>query len=92
MYKDEAGPTKPVQDLTHACSRLPVHLILGAINDLIPAKVHRALTDPALRRFASITTIAETGHLIPQEVPDKLGSALYNALAQTNLLLPASKM
>jgi len=35
MYVDEDGPTKPVEDLNKLCHRIPTHLILGQLPDLM---------------------------------------------------------
>ena len=35
MYKDIDAPTKPIADLDVLCSRLPVHIIFGAIYDIL---------------------------------------------------------
>ncbi|KAF8954108.1 Alpha/beta hydrolase fold-1 [Flammula alnicola] len=65
MYLDEEGPTKPVEVLNKVCHRIPVHLILGEIPDMIPSHVHQALTDPKSgRRFASVTIQKNVGHLV----------------------------
>ncbi|KAF5371493.1 hypothetical protein D9615_009604 [Tricholomella constricta] len=82
MYRDADGPTKPVQDLKKACAALPVHLVLAAVNDFIPARVHAAILDPQYGgRYASVRKIEGVGHLVPQEAPDKLGAVMYEALA-----------
>ncbi|KII96155.1 hypothetical protein PLICRDRAFT_170729 [Plicaturopsis crispa FD-325 SS-3] len=81
MYRDVHGPTKPVQDLNKACASLPVHIIFGAINDFLPRKVHEAVVDPASgRKFASVSRLEGVGHLVPQQIPDRLGQRLYECL------------
>ncbi|EDR04986.1 uncharacterized protein LACBIDRAFT_303937 [Laccaria bicolor S238N-H82] len=81
MYSDVPGATEPVHDLDRVCHLIPVHLILGKIKDFIPAKVHEALTSPTSGRvYASTTVIEGTGHLIPQEKPKELGTAIYDIL------------
>jgi len=82
MYRDIEGPTKPVEDLNKICHQIPTHLILGKIDDLIPAHVHEALVAPnSGRQYASIQWIPGVGHLIPQEVPETLASLINNALS-----------
>ncbi|KAF9474607.1 hypothetical protein BDN70DRAFT_884596 [Pholiota conissans] len=81
MYMDEEGPIKPVETLDRICHSVPVHLILGAIPDLIPAHVHEALINPKSgRRFASIVKL-NVGHLVPQEAPTQLASHILMALS-----------
>ena len=43
MYKDVDGPTKPLGDLNVACSRIPVHVIFGGINDFMCVSKMEAL-------------------------------------------------
>ncbi|KAJ6579648.1 Alpha/beta hydrolase fold-1 [Mycena vulgaris] len=79
MYRDPDGATKPTETLNRLCRTHPVHLILGDVADFVPKRVHQAIIDG--RPFASVTTIEDAGHLIVQEVPDRLGKAIYDALA-----------
>ncbi|KAF8065215.1 Alpha/beta hydrolase fold-1 [Lyophyllum atratum] len=82
MYRDADGPTRPVHDLKKACTVLPVHLILGGVNDLMPARVHAAILDPQYGgKYASFRKLDGVGHLVPQEAPDELGDMMYEALA-----------
>lgn len=82
MYTDVPGATQPVQELTRLCPVLPIHLVLGLINDFIPRATHERLLDPASgRTYASVVEIPEVGHLIPQEIPNKLGNLVYKILA-----------
>ncbi|KAJ6596751.1 Alpha/beta hydrolase fold-1 [Mycena sp. CBHHK59/15] len=93
MYRDPDGATKPMETLNYACRTRPVHLVLGGINDFVPVRVHKALLDTSSgRHFASVTTIKEAGHLVPQEVPDKLGKAFYDALVLNTLNRTRSKL
>ncbi|TFK53357.1 alpha/beta-hydrolase [Heliocybe sulcata] len=81
MYEDNEGSTKPVKCLDKACKRLPVHLILGEIDDYIPKSVQEALTRPSSgRTFTSKSVIPKAGHLIPQEVPEELAMQIFDIL------------
>jgi len=80
MYMDNPGSTEPVKDLDKACLAIPVHLIMGRIPDFVPVPVRQALVDPG-RKYASVQIVENVGHLIPQELPDKLGCLTYDALA-----------
>ncbi|KAJ7499893.1 Alpha/beta hydrolase fold-1 [Mycena latifolia] len=79
MYRDPDGATKPTQTLNRLCRTYPVHLILGSNADFVPKRVHKAIIEG--RPFASVTTIQDAGHLIVQEIPDRLGKAIYDTLA-----------
>ncbi|TDL17663.1 alpha/beta-hydrolase [Rickenella mellea] len=92
MYRDAFGPTKPVFDLNKACNEMPVHLILGKVNDFIPRIVQEALIEPTSpRKFASISWLEGTGHLIPQESPDALAKLLARLLCVRKNLESTSK-
>ncbi|KZT20562.1 alpha/beta-hydrolase [Neolentinus lepideus HHB14362 ss-1] len=81
MYEDNEGSTKPVKYLDKACKQLPIHLILGGINDFIPRPVQDALTRPSSERtFASQRIIPDVGHLIPQEAPEELARHIFETL------------
>ncbi|KAJ7661422.1 Alpha/beta hydrolase fold-1 [Mycena polygramma] len=84
MYRDPDGATKPVECLNRIARTRPVHLILGAIPDFIPKRVHKAIIDEA--PYASVAILEDAGHLIVQEVPDRLGKAIYDALAMNTRL------
>ncbi|GLB33185.1 putative alpha/beta hydrolase family protein [Lyophyllum shimeji] len=87
MYRDADGPTKPVQDLKKVCTAIPVHMILGTVHDFMPARVHEAILDPRYGGiYATVRKMAGVGHLIPQEAPDELGVAMYDALASTSTM------
>ncbi|KAJ7775678.1 Alpha/Beta hydrolase protein [Mycena maculata] len=88
MYRDPDGATKPMDTLNRMCHTRPVHLILGGIPDFVPKRVHKAIMEAT--PYASITTIEDAGHLIVQEVPDRLGKAIYDALAMN--ARPRSKL
>ncbi|KAJ3573724.1 hypothetical protein NP233_g2240 [Leucocoprinus birnbaumii] len=81
MYLDMPGATRPVGELTRLCPILPVHLIIGLSNDFIPRVVHDRLIDPTSgRTFASVSEVPQVGHLMPQEIPKKLGILVYELL------------
>ncbi|KAF4616073.1 hypothetical protein D9613_011338 [Agrocybe pediades] len=82
MYRDDLeGPTKPVQVVDRICHSIPIHLILGGIHDLIPEQVHRDLLDTnSGRNFATVVTMKDVGHLIPQEDPSRLAQEIFTAL------------
>ncbi|KAF9256579.1 hypothetical protein L218DRAFT_966280 [Marasmius fiardii PR-910] len=88
MYRDPDGATKPVEDLNKTCKEKPVHLILGGIYDFMPKRTHNALIDPKSgRKFASITVIPEAGHLVPLEVPDRLGQIVFESVVMSEGIL-----
>lgn len=89
MYRDPDGATQPTETLTRLCKTYPVHLILGSIADFVPRRVHDAIVQG--RPFASVTTVQGAGHLIVQEVPDRLGKVLYDAL-EMDATSPQSKL
>lgn len=81
MYRDKDGATTPVQDLNVICRQIPVHVIFGGNPDYLPRSVQDGLTDPKSgRKFASVTRIPNTGHLLPQQDPAALAAALSQVI------------
>ncbi|KLO13813.1 alpha/beta-hydrolase [Schizopora paradoxa] len=77
MYQDVDGPIAPVKDLDEICTRLPIHIIFGQLNDFIPKSVQDSIVDPSSpRRFESISYIPGVGHLVPQQAPDALAEKI----------------
>ncbi|ESK91250.1 alpha/beta-hydrolase [Moniliophthora roreri MCA 2997] len=90
MYRDPDGATTPVVPLTQACKEKPVHLILGGVHDFMPKRTQDALLDPKSgRTFASVTILPDVGHLVPLEVPDRLGEVIFDALVKNETLIPS---
>ncbi|CAA7268726.1 unnamed protein product [Cyclocybe aegerita] len=67
--------------LNQICVHIPVHLIFGGKNDLFEREAQDSLIDPKESRvFASVTRIEGVGHLVVQEAPTQLATAVFNAL------------
>ncbi|KIP03755.1 hypothetical protein PHLGIDRAFT_121288 [Phlebiopsis gigantea 11061_1 CR5-6] len=74
LYKDIAGPAEATLDaLTAQC---PVHLVFGALPDLMPKFVQREIAHAPTRRFASVAWLEGVGHLVPQEAPVRLAEIM----------------
>ena len=56
MYMDIEGPTKPIQDLNKICHRIPTHLILGQIADLMYVEEKKKTTPPFQSFFSFQST------------------------------------
>ncbi|EIW81792.1 hypothetical protein CONPUDRAFT_164564 [Coniophora puteana RWD-64-598 SS2] len=83
MYSERDGATKAVGDLDVTCGRLPVHVVFGEAGDYVPKNVQDALVDPRSgRRFESVIEMGGVGHLIPQQSPRALASALAGILVR----------
>ncbi|KAF7291785.1 Abhydrolase domain-containing protein mpaH [Mycena chlorophos] len=80
MYRDPDGATKPVETLNRICPTMPVHVILGEIADFVPRRVHEAIKKS--QPWASVDVIKAAGHLIVQEIPERLGKSIFAALAK----------
>ncbi|KAK7053724.1 Abhydrolase domain-containing protein mpaH [Favolaschia claudopus] len=78
MYRDPEGATKPVGTLTRLCRTHPLHLVLGEVADFLPPRVHKAIVE--VGAYASVTVIQGAGHLVVQEVPDRLAKTIYDTL------------
>ncbi|KAJ7806152.1 alpha/beta-hydrolase [Mycena olivaceomarginata] len=67
--------------LNQICEKLPVHIIWADIDDLFSKELKDSITDPIQgRTFASITRVAESGHMIPQEKPKLLAKSILAIL------------
>ncbi|KAJ7075855.1 Alpha/beta hydrolase fold-1 [Mycena belliarum] len=63
--------------LNQICQKLPVHVIWAEVDDLFSKELKDSIADPSQGRdFASITRVAESGHMVPQERPKLLGKAV----------------
>lgn len=60
MYRDVEGPTKPVEDLNEICHRIPIHLILGKVDDLMYVNLLFPFIQP---RFSSYFDILLDLHM-----------------------------
>ncbi|KAJ7200729.1 Alpha/beta hydrolase fold-1 [Mycena haematopus] len=62
---------------------IPVHFIFGARNDLVPPESQNSIFDPPNNiQASSIQRVRRAGHMVLQENPDALATAICNALAQ----------
>lgn len=80
-YRD----AKPQFDATVLLSRvsraIPVHVIWGTTNDLVPELTKESLTDVSEGRVvASVTKVHGAGHMIVQEQPDRLADVISKIL------------
>ncbi|KAI0047421.1 alpha/beta-hydrolase [Auriscalpium vulgare] len=60
---------------------IPTHCILGSEIDVVPEAVHNACIEAGR---SSVQRIAGAGHLVVQEKPAELASAIWRALKQTD--------
>ncbi|KAF8229948.1 hypothetical protein L208DRAFT_144014 [Tricholoma matsutake] len=73
--------TEAVYRLNQICDYLPVHLVLGARNDLFSREEQDSIVDPKeCRNIASVTRVKGAGHLIVQEAPRRLAETLFGIL------------
>ncbi|KAF8148850.1 alpha/beta-hydrolase [Crassisporium funariophilum] len=69
--------------LNQICAYTPVHLIFGGRNDMFERDVQDSIIDPKEgRTFASVTRIEDAGHLVVQEAPARLASAIFEILSK----------
>ncbi|KAK0193098.1 Alpha/beta hydrolase fold-1 [Armillaria mellea] len=68
----------PLTELDKTHNIIPVHLVHGECNDLFTREKQDTLQRG--RKFASVTRIPGAGHLVVQEVPDKVGDVVFNIL------------
>jgi len=81
-YRDSVSARRVYDFLPTLCSRIPVHVIWGAIDDAIHRKVKNLVTNAGSgRRVASIARVEGAGHLIVQHAPKRLAEAIFAAVA-----------
>ncbi|PPQ74685.1 hypothetical protein CVT26_007668 [Gymnopilus dilepis] len=67
--------------LKSLCSRFPIHLIWGSIDDFVPGFAKEILSDPGQGwTFSSISKIDGSGHMVVQENPDRLALTIAGIL------------
>ncbi|KAJ7507865.1 alpha/beta-hydrolase [Mycena galericulata] len=67
--------------LNQICPKLPVHIIWGEVNDLFSKELKDSIADPAQGRiFVSVSCVAESGHMIPQERPKLLAQSIVTII------------
>ncbi|KAF8581812.1 hypothetical protein K439DRAFT_1352898 [Ramaria rubella] len=84
-YRDSMSSRRAFEFLPALCSRLPVHVIWGEIDDALVTEIKRRVTDAASgRKMASVSRVRGAGHLIVQVAPKRLASAIFAAVTQTS--------
>jgi len=86
--KDEAAAYSSAWDSINAiehmnkiCSKLPVHLVLGAREDMFFHSVQNSIHEPEVGRvIASFTRVENAGHLVVQENPKGTADAIHSVL------------
>ncbi|KAF8989894.1 Alpha/Beta hydrolase protein [Cyathus striatus] len=64
VYGDLENPFQALDQIAKLCKRVPIHLVFGSINDLVPRYSQDTVSDPTKGRYvASLTRIADAGHM-----------------------------
>ncbi|PPQ76780.1 hypothetical protein CVT26_001952 [Gymnopilus dilepis] len=67
--------------LSEICQFVPIHLIWGTRNDLVPDYIQESLCDVTEgRKVSSVTKIEDAGHQVVQEKPQELALAISRIL------------
>lgn len=61
---------------------VPVHIIVGFLDQALPADVHKKLVLPYLKN-ATVEIVSGAGHLLPWETPHELASLIAKKLTNT---------
>ncbi|PPQ72403.1 hypothetical protein CVT26_003796 [Gymnopilus dilepis] len=76
--------------LNQICTHVPVHLIFGDNADMFERPTQESIINPQEGRiFASVTRLEDVGHLVVQEAPTKLASAIFDILKTAKPALPS---
>ncbi|KAK0450346.1 Alpha/beta hydrolase fold-1 [Desarmillaria tabescens] len=80
-YPDVDGHFEATTELAKVCHAVPVHVIWGTYNDLVPNYFQDCLIDASQGRYvASMTRVRGAGHMIVQEKPDLLAETICDVL------------
>ncbi|KDR86137.1 hypothetical protein GALMADRAFT_235372 [Galerina marginata CBS 339.88] len=80
-YPDVEPHYEGALQLGRVCHALPIHLVWGTRNDLVHEFIQDSLSDPSQGRIvASVSRIKDAGHMVVQEQPDLLASAIIDIL------------
>ncbi|KAK2459546.1 hypothetical protein APHAL10511_008425 [Amanita phalloides] len=75
--------------ITRLCHSLPIHLIFGARDDLVPDFIKDSLSDTSQGRFvASVSRVKHAGHMVVQEQPERLADSICDILDSTRSYSP----
>jgi len=67
--------------LGRICHAVPIHIIWGTRNDLVPDFIQDSLSDASKGCIvASVSKIEDAGHMVVQEQPDRLAQAISKIL------------
>jgi len=76
--------------LNQICAHVPVHLIFGDNADMFERPTQESIINPQEGRvFASVTRLEDAGHLVVQEAPTKLASAIFDILKTAGQAFPS---
>jgi len=77
-YTDFEPTFQAVEQIEKVCREIPIHVIFGAVNDLVP-RYSQDCIDPAKgRHVASVTRVPGAGHMIVQQKPNELAEILFS--------------
>lgn len=83
-FKDWSSQVLAFDFQESLCSRTPVHLIWGAIDDYIHSSVREDIHDNAFKgKAASMQQVEKCGHLVPLVQPDSVADAILNTFTTT---------
>ncbi|KAF9465455.1 Alpha/Beta hydrolase protein [Collybia nuda] len=80
-YPDTEGYFESAILIRRVCHALPIHIIWGDGNDLVPEFIQESLSDESEGRVvASVSKVEGAGHMIVQEQPDRLAQTVCDVL------------
>ncbi|KAF5357359.1 hypothetical protein D9758_005829 [Tetrapyrgos nigripes] len=69
--------------LNQLCATLPIHAILGSVNDVLSEEDKVSFVQGG--KMASVSRVEGVGHWIPQSSPQKMAEAVFHILQQSGL-------
>ncbi|PFH49413.1 hypothetical protein AMATHDRAFT_63272 [Amanita thiersii Skay4041] len=80
-FTDFENTFQALDQIQAVCKQVPIHIVFGAVNDLVPRYSQESVIDKTKGRYvASIRTIPKAGHMVVQQQPDELANQLFSLL------------
>ncbi|KAK0205228.1 Alpha/beta hydrolase fold-1 [Desarmillaria ectypa] len=86
-YRDDLGVSRTYRGMAYFVKQLPIHLIYGAIDDILPPEIKDDVINNAcggIENLASVSRVKGGGHLVVQMNPTGLAEKIWLALTSPN--------
>ncbi|KAG7451534.1 uncharacterized protein BT62DRAFT_927244 [Guyanagaster necrorhizus] len=94
-YRDNLGFSRAYRGMAYFVKLLPIHLIYGAIDDILPPKVKDDVINNAcggIENLGSVSRVEGGGHLVVQVNPKGLAEKIWAALTSSSKTAAHAKL